>query len=805
VTQETGIGLIVSPTTFDLTNAAQEIEIEVQKNVQYSVAIDDAGSEWIKQGGTKALSTDKVTFKISANESYDNREGKITFKQLDGDLSATVTVRQSQTNGLFITKPEYDLSNESHQLTVEVKANVDYDVTSAVDWIKYTPASTKALSTTTFKLDVAANDTYDKREGKVAVKQKNGDLTGIITIRQDQSYGLFLSEESVSISKAAQSVSVTVKYNVDFNVVVPSDVMGTMITSYSHDGGQTKALESTTYKFEISENKGYEPREASITFKQKDGSLSGTFKITQDCTYGLSVSKSRVDLQSESGSFQVTVTANVPYEVSIKDAPWIQRAETKGVTTENVVFNYSANEGKDERSATIVFTSPEYNLSEEVKVTQYGEGSYKGDIYITSLDELNEWGNKDIYFIDGDVTIKAISGITSLSNLNKKWKVITGELYIDGSYLTSLQGLDSIESLGGFTLHHYSGESLTGLSSLVEIKGAVNFDGPCSSMKDFTGLDKLESVGGSIRISGEMNDFNALQSFTGLNALKKVGGDFILFGDYRSLASFQGLNSLKEVGGSFKLNRGTYTSYYGFDLIKDCQGLNSLERIGGGFSLSSSFDGMLSFSGLEKLEYIGGTFELNGGTSDYSAFNSLDSFDGLSALTHIGFLHLLGGANVFKKLDTLQGLETVTYLGGFYITCQYLESFDEMSNISNKELSRAIIIQCPVRSLNCFHSIEKITDDCHVTYCKFIKNIDGFSNLSSVNLMEIANCDRFNSIEFMTHVTHVGTLQIQNNASLYDFTPLYNALSTNSINYLTISGNGYNPTKEQILNGEGKP
>ena len=36
VTQDMGLGLIVSPTSFDLTNDAQTIEVEVQKNVRYS-------------------------------------------------------------------------------------------------------------------------------------------------------------------------------------------------------------------------------------------------------------------------------------------------------------------------------------------------------------------------------------------------------------------------------------------------------------------------------------------------------------------------------------------------------------------------------------------------------------------------------------------------------------------------------------------------------------------------------------------------------------------------------------------------
>ena len=118
INQDTGLGFIVSPTTFDLTNAAQLIEVEVQKNVNYSVTIDDTCRDWITQDGTKALTTDKVNLNIAANTTYDDREGIITFKQTDGNLSEMVVVRQRQSKGLFIKKPEFELSYESQTLRV---------------------------------------------------------------------------------------------------------------------------------------------------------------------------------------------------------------------------------------------------------------------------------------------------------------------------------------------------------------------------------------------------------------------------------------------------------------------------------------------------------------------------------------------------------------------------------------------------------------------------------------------------------------------------------------------------------------
>lgn len=182
VSQDTGLGLIVSPTTFGLTNDAQVIEVEVQQNVNFTIEIDEACKDWIKKGGTKALTTDKVTFTVSANTSYDSREGKIVFKQNDGNLSQTITVKQSQTDGLIVGKSYYELSRHSQTLEVEVDANVDLEVTPAVDWVKY--VETKALSHSTICLTVDENSTTVIREGTVVISKKNGDLSQTITIKQ---------------------------------------------------------------------------------------------------------------------------------------------------------------------------------------------------------------------------------------------------------------------------------------------------------------------------------------------------------------------------------------------------------------------------------------------------------------------------------------------------------------------------------------------------------------------------------------------------------------------------------------------
>lgn len=358
VSQDTNYGLMSDPTTFNLTNAAQTIEVEVKANVEYTITIDDACKDWISQAGTKALTSTKLSFNIAANESYDDREGKITISQASIASSVqpqVIIVKQSQTNGLFITTPEYALSNESHDLTIEVKANIDYEVTSEADWIKYEASSTKALSATTFTLKVDKNETYDQRVG--TVKVKGGGLEGVITITQAENLGLFVSPTEVQISKDAQEVEVEVQANVEYDIIVPEESKG-MITTIKTEGGETKALVAKKVRFGISENQEYEEREASVTFKQKDGPICETFRIVQDQLDGLFFEKDKYEVDAMGGDFYVVVNSSIDYSYSISEdsKEWLSvgTLSTKSLMPTSISVVAKPNISKYSRMATIV-------------------------------------------------------------------------------------------------------------------------------------------------------------------------------------------------------------------------------------------------------------------------------------------------------------------------------------------------------------------------------------------------------------------------------------------------------------------
>ena len=535
VTQDTNLGLLVSPTSYDLTNAAQLIEVEVRPNVKYTVEIDAACKDWISQTGTKALSTEKITFSIAANESYDNREGKITIKQTDGSLSETIVVKQSQTDGLFITTPEYNLSNDGHTLSVEVNANVSFDVTSEVSWIHY--VETKALTSSTITLTIDANDTYDARTGKVSVKQSNGNLTGEITVNQAEKYGLFVSPEEFSLTKEEQTINVEVKYNVEYDVVIPDAAKDWVSIQTSQS---TKGLTTKTITFAIAENKAYVSRETAIAFKQKDGDLTGTVKISQDQTDYLSITPQKDSLIYQGGISGFSVITNIEYSIAlVQGSEWASIGEktTKGTNDGLTTFEYSISAPENE---TIV---ARYAI---VNVNNTSEETLQSFILAQGPQPIIEFADKYVALVckekfdknnDGEISLLEAKRLTdndlslvsndfwgSYKNLIKsfdEFKYFTSITTIPSSFFSACTQFgsiilpESVRTIDAWAFHS-SGIRSIDVSNITSIGDSA-----------FSGCEKLEIVNNTTSIEYLGNNVfegcNTLRSFSIPSSIKQIG------------------------------------------------------------------------------------------------------------------------------------------------------------------------------------------------------------------------------------------------------------------------------------------
>lgn len=226
ISQDTNYGLMSNPTTFNLTNEAQTINVEVKANVEYDVAIDDAAKDWISQVGTKALSSTKISFSIAKNETYDNREGKITIQEKGGSLSQVITVKQSQTDEIILSDNEYNIDGDEQDIEIEVSSNIQYSVEideAASAWL--THAETKALNKSTVVLHASQNDGAP-RHGKVLIKHPDGSIereaqvyqkTALVKFEDDNFKGYCVSNFDVDGDGEISMLEAINIKNIDFS------------------------------------------------------------------------------------------------------------------------------------------------------------------------------------------------------------------------------------------------------------------------------------------------------------------------------------------------------------------------------------------------------------------------------------------------------------------------------------------------------------------------------------------------------------------------------------------------------------
>jgi hypothetical protein len=139
------------------------------------------------------------------------------------------------------------------------------------------------------------------------------------------------------------------------------------------------------------------------------------------------------------------------------------------------------------------------------------------------------------YVIEDETDLHLLEGYSS----------ITGDLYIFIDETASLEGLESLTTIGG-NLYIDDIRSLTdlsGLRNLTSVGGGLII-GDNDDLTNLSGLENLSSVGGKLRIINNP----ALTSLSALENLTFVGGDFLV-ADNPTVSSLSGLENLAWAGG----------------------------------------------------------------------------------------------------------------------------------------------------------------------------------------------------------------------------------------------------------------
>ena len=188
VTQKGKDAIILSKDKFEVANEGGTMSVHVRSNVNYEVTIPETFRSWIQPApeARSVISDTTYHFAISGNKNDASRTGYIIFSA--ASLQDTVRVYQIQDNRLVLTQRKYLLLAKATTITVELKTNVDYEVSvlgDAASWIRQVGTQVDRVDQLQFHIE--ENTGGILRRAKIAIRDKNSILSDTIYIRQSDS------------------------------------------------------------------------------------------------------------------------------------------------------------------------------------------------------------------------------------------------------------------------------------------------------------------------------------------------------------------------------------------------------------------------------------------------------------------------------------------------------------------------------------------------------------------------------------------------------------------------------------------
>ena len=254
--------------------AGEEMTVELRSNCEYEVVMPSV--DWIHEATTRAMSSHTLRYTIDPNETYDNREAIIVYRDAANSTVDTLTVIQAQKDAIVLMEKKYTVSPEGETIEVKLASNTEYTITiasNAKSWItEVEDAGTKALVESKRYFQIAKSNSTSERRGTITFSSGKG-ISEVVTVIQEKPVLELTSDEEMQITAEKQTLEVTLKANVDFNVTTEADWISRTGTAQTENG--------QTVTFSVSENTESSPRSAEIVFSNENFRLEKSLTVTQ--------------------------------------------------------------------------------------------------------------------------------------------------------------------------------------------------------------------------------------------------------------------------------------------------------------------------------------------------------------------------------------------------------------------------------------------------------------------------------------------------------------------------------------------
>ena len=454
--------------------------------------------------GTKGTNT--LTITTTGNDTYDERNAKVTIKA--GETNQSFIVTQKQKDALIVTSNKVEIGAEGGHFSIEAKANVtiNYEIEEvAKDWIS--SDESRALTTKTLNFTVKTNEKIERREGKITLKGENG-LTEIVTIYQEgEKPTLVITSDDILLSSEGETIKIELKSNVDYTMILPD------VDWISK--ADSRSMSTYTHYLFVAPNETYDQRNAVVFFHNETEGLKDSISIVQLQKDAIIVAKNEYTIAEEGGNLDFSVNTNVEFDVSVS-VDWIkQNTSSRALMEKPLSFAVATNHSTESREGDIVITYQD--LKQSIKVKQKGAIDYEA-IDRAALIEFykatggDNWINNENWCSDKPISEWYGINTERFQIPNEEKRVVcidlcnnnlVGELPKELGSLSNLKYLDITEN------YNLSGEipkEIGNLSNLMHFNlGQNNLSG--SIPKELWSLIKLEKLvlSGNNYFSGEID------------------------------------------------------------------------------------------------------------------------------------------------------------------------------------------------------------------------------------------------------------------------------------------------------------
>ena len=355
-----------SPTTFSGSGSTERVTLKhTSENVgnltAYIHSNDGLRDSW---SYTKTQGTNYITYwDITLQANTDNyRKSGVVYIQRDAThtIYGFTIIRQDPGSGPLPTLTvdpsvlTYTSAGGSRVLDVTYAAPLSTNENLRPSWIGISSVSVD-VSNREYTITAASNDTSVARNWDFELTDSTMSVTVPITQAAGAAASLSISPTSSSVSADSGSVQITVSST------------GISEISYNVPGWVSYASKAgNVYTFNYTANTGSSQRTGTITFY--GGGLSATYTLIQaaGASPSLTVSPTADSVSSNSGTYQVTVTATnidtVTYNISDN---WISYSSKVG---DVYTFSYTANTSGSQRQGVVTFVGG--GLSRTFTLTQ---------------------------------------------------------------------------------------------------------------------------------------------------------------------------------------------------------------------------------------------------------------------------------------------------------------------------------------------------------------------------------------------------------------------------------------------------